>query len=251
MRLGDAGGPRAGRRRGRDPARHAAQARSTPAPSRSCCCAAAPPPTRTRTPSSWRADRARAAARRAARRWPPPRRPPPRRRRRRQPPIPVIGIGEQSPEMFANPYFKALDVKHVRVITAWDSLRHTLVARRRSTTTWSPRATAGVQRAARLRPLPQRQAQGAPPRAGRARVHQGVPEVQEALPVGEGLADLERGQPLRRADLPQGRAASPASTTTSGTTATAARSSPPTCSTRPTMAPWVQRVPAHGAATTR
>ena len=39
-------------------------------------------------------------------------------------PIPVIGIGEQNPEMFSNPYFAALNIKHVRVITAWDSLRH-------------------------------------------------------------------------------------------------------------------------------
>ena len=39
-------------------------------------------------------------------------------------PIPVIGIGEQNPEMFGSPYFKALGVRHVRVITAWDSLRH-------------------------------------------------------------------------------------------------------------------------------
>ena len=39
-------------------------------------------------------------------------------------PIPVIGIGEQNPEMFASPYFKALKIKHVRVVTAWDSLRH-------------------------------------------------------------------------------------------------------------------------------
>jgi len=39
-------------------------------------------------------------------------------------PIPVVGIGEQSPEMFSNPYFTALGVEHVRVITAWDSLRH-------------------------------------------------------------------------------------------------------------------------------
>jgi len=37
---------------------------------------------------------------------------------------PVIGIGEQNPEIFANRHFQALDVKHVRVITAWDSLRH-------------------------------------------------------------------------------------------------------------------------------
>jgi len=43
---------------------------------------------------------------------------------RKELPIPVIGIGEQSPEMFSNPYFTALDVQHVRVITAWDSLRH-------------------------------------------------------------------------------------------------------------------------------
>src|SRR5687767_13880220 len=42
----------------------------------------------------------------------------------REHPIPIIGIGEQSPEIFSSPYFKALKVKHVRVITAWDSLRH-------------------------------------------------------------------------------------------------------------------------------
>ena len=39
-------------------------------------------------------------------------------------PIPVIGIGEQNPQIFSNPYFKALGVKQVRYITAWDSLRH-------------------------------------------------------------------------------------------------------------------------------
>jgi polysaccharide biosynthesis protein PslG len=39
-------------------------------------------------------------------------------------PIPLIGIGEQNPAMFANPYFGKLNVKYVRVITAWDSLRH-------------------------------------------------------------------------------------------------------------------------------
>ena len=59
---------------------------------------------------------------------------------RKQPPIPVIGIGEQNPEMFASPYFRALGVKHVRVITAWDSLRHRW-SRDRWTTTCSPRAT--------------------------------------------------------------------------------------------------------------
>ncbi len=43
---------------------------------------------------------------------------------KKQHPIPVIGIGEQNPAMFANPYFGRLKVRHVRVITAWDSLRH-------------------------------------------------------------------------------------------------------------------------------
>src|SRR4029079_2824135 len=39
-------------------------------------------------------------------------------------PIPVRGIGEQNPVMFSSPYFTALKIKHVRVVTAWDSLRH-------------------------------------------------------------------------------------------------------------------------------
>ena len=39
-------------------------------------------------------------------------------------PIPIVGIGEQNAEMFFNPYFTRLGAKHVRVITAWDSLRH-------------------------------------------------------------------------------------------------------------------------------
>jgi hypothetical protein len=43
---------------------------------------------------------------------------------KKAPPVPIVGIGEQSPEMFANPHFQELRVKHVRVITAWDSLRH-------------------------------------------------------------------------------------------------------------------------------
>jgi len=39
-------------------------------------------------------------------------------------PNPVVGIGEQNPVMFSSPYFTALKIKHVRVVTAWDSLRH-------------------------------------------------------------------------------------------------------------------------------
>ena len=37
---------------------------------------------------------------------------------------PAIGIGEQSPQIFSNPYFTALGVKRVRYITAWNSLRY-------------------------------------------------------------------------------------------------------------------------------
>ena len=39
-------------------------------------------------------------------------------------PVPAVGIGEQSPQIFSNPYFTALSVRRVRYITAWDSLRH-------------------------------------------------------------------------------------------------------------------------------
>jgi hypothetical protein len=39
-------------------------------------------------------------------------------------PVPAIGIGEQSPQIFSNPYFTALGVKRVRYITAWNSLRY-------------------------------------------------------------------------------------------------------------------------------
>jgi hypothetical protein len=38
-------------------------------------------------------------------------------------PIPVIGIGEQSPDIFGNYYFSKLRVKHVRIITSWNTLR--------------------------------------------------------------------------------------------------------------------------------
>ena len=159
-------------------------------------------------------------------------------------PIPVIGIGEQNPEMFASPYFRALE-RQARARHHGLGLAAPPLVARRAGPLHVRRARRRREGAARLRPRAQHEAQGAPPRAERARVHQGVPEVQEALPVAEGVADLERGQPLRRADLPQGRAASPASSTTSGTTASAARSSPPTCSTRPTMPRVGARVPPH------
>jgi hypothetical protein len=42
---------------------------------------------------------------------------------RTSPSVRAIGIGEQSPQIFSNPYFTALGVKRVRYITAWNSLR--------------------------------------------------------------------------------------------------------------------------------
>jgi len=42
----------------------------------------------------------------------------------RSAPVPLIGVGDQNPRMFVNPYFGRLDIKYARVITAWDSLKH-------------------------------------------------------------------------------------------------------------------------------
>jgi len=36
---------------------------------------------------------------------------------------PVIGVGEQSSALFADPYFEALGVQHVRYVVGWDALR--------------------------------------------------------------------------------------------------------------------------------
>ena len=36
---------------------------------------------------------------------------------------PVIGVGEQSSRLFADPYFEALGVRHVRYVVGWDALR--------------------------------------------------------------------------------------------------------------------------------
>ena len=37
--------------------------------------------------------------------------------------IPIIGIGEQNPEIFSSRYFQKLRIKHVRVTAAWNALR--------------------------------------------------------------------------------------------------------------------------------
>ena len=35
----------------------------------------------------------------------------------------MIGVGEQSSALFADPYFEALGVRHVRYVVGWDALR--------------------------------------------------------------------------------------------------------------------------------
>ena len=117
--------------------------------------------------------------------------------------------------MFSSPYFKALEDQ----ARPRDHRLGLAAPPRGRATTWTRTCTPPARRAcaccsASATPAARsaRSAAACPRVQG---VHQGVPQVQAALPVGEGLADLERGQPLRRADLPQGRAASRASTTTS------------------------------------
>jgi len=39
-------------------------------------------------------------------------------------PMPQIGIADQKPDMFGDPRFAALGIKHVRLTVSWDALRH-------------------------------------------------------------------------------------------------------------------------------
>ena len=203
MRLGERRGRRAGRRRGRDPARHAAQAvQHRPRAARAAVLLRARLLARGHRPR-WRPDvrcarccsRAVLAAVVAA---------PARRGRRRQQRRSRDRDRRAEPGDVLQPVLQgARSVKHVRVITAWDSLRHKW-SRDDLDDYMNAAHAAGVQVLlgfGHSRSAKRKVRRYVPRRQG---VHQGVPEVQEALPVGEGLADLERGQPLRRADLPQG-----------------------------------------------
>ena len=64
-----------------------------------------------------------------------------------------------------------------------------------------------------------------------ARVQVRVPPVPRALPVGQDLRDVERGEPLRRADVPPRAARRRVLAQAARGVPDAARSSPPSCST--------------------
>src|SRR5690242_9665853 len=94
---------------------------TTRARSRWCCCAAARrrTPTRTRSSSSVRRALVLAALLAAALLSAPAHAAKPK------PKVndPAIGVGEQSPALFGDPYFEALRVRHVRYVVGWDALR--------------------------------------------------------------------------------------------------------------------------------
>ena len=130
MRLGDGGGRRARGRHRRDRAGHARTSSSTPARSRSSCSAAARPRTPTRTPSCCEASSwplLLAAAGRSRR--------PPRAA------APLIGIGEQHPQIFTDAAFAPLGIRDVRFIASYDALELRLAARRARRLPARPRAT--------------------------------------------------------------------------------------------------------------
>ena len=142
---------------------------------------------------------------------------------------PLIGIGEQKPEMFQDARWQAL------------GLTRGALHRRRGTcsTTGAARAARHLDgrrarvrrpRAARLRALAAIGA-AAQEAAVRRHVRARVPAHPQALSRGPRLDHLERGQPPVPADLQPAAARSRASTGSCAATAAAAGSSPPTCST--------------------
>ena len=170
---------------------------------RSCCCAAARRPTPTPTRSSWRRNPPDLPI------HPPdaPFRSPPHRgsgRPRLGAPAAgalTIGIADQKADMFSDVRFQDTGITHARLSVPWDALRGALRAPGpRRVDAGRPRR--GRQPADLLRPL-----RGEPPQAADARaLPLRVPPLPRRLPVGPRLRDLERGQPLRRADLPPPRA---------------------------------------------
>ena len=172
---------------------------------RSCSCAAAPPPTPTRTPcSSKTLD-------------------PPRLRRRcavctcrcARRSLCVLAVVAA---VLASPRRRARS--RSASPTTRPTCSSTRASRRRAHATRASRS-AGTR--CRARGRPRRSTRGWPPRAARASTRSSrfghsrtdrrepadaralpvrVPPLPRALPVGEGVRRLERGQPLRRADLP-------------------------------------------------
>ena len=125
--------------------------------------------------------------------------------------------------------------RDVRYVVAWDALRFHVEQRDEVDAYMTAARAPGARRAARLRPLAQSRSAGRAAPCPRRGFRKEFLKFRDALPVGARLPDLERGQPLRRADLPQGPASPPATTTTPRTTAAAARSSAADVLDTPTM----------------
>ena len=174
---------------------------------RSCSCAAAPPPTPTRTPcSSKTLD-------------------PPRLRRRArfahadgQALVPCVlhgrggRAGLRRAGERAHGRHRRQEGRHVlrpavRVVghhatraslVGWDALSSPWQTEADSTRGWPRRTGRASTRSSRFGAL----AHGPPPPAHARALPVRVPPLPRALPVGEGVRHLERGQPLRRADVP-------------------------------------------------
>ena len=105
---------------------------------------------------------------------------------------PVIGVGEQTPGVFADPFFTRLGVRHVRYVVAWDALRKPLD--RAEVDRWMAAAEA-----ARVRVLlafnVSRDLAPAPRRALARPLPAHVPVLPRPLSVRDRVHHLERGQP--------------------------------------------------------
>ena len=160
-----------------------------------------------------------------------------------------VGVGEQNPAMFDSARWQSLSLKRVRYLVHWNWNRSATdrVRGRRVHESRPHRAPAGardVHRCSRL--LRQRQvqeeAQGLP-RAEREGVPLLLQGLRQAVPVGQDVLGLERGQPrlaARRTASPSWRSA----TTTccaSWRARASSRWSRPTCSIRRTCAPTCGR----------
>ncbi len=137
---------------------------------------------------------------------------------RRRPPPPskigqhalVVGIGEQHPAMFGDPRFKALAIRYARISIGWNALEsRSRVPGARHLAARCPRRRRApadllrtlLDRRTRSRRLPTRR-----------RIRPPVPAAARALPVGDRLRGVERGQLLRAAHLPLALAWSPPTT---------------------------------------
>ena len=130
--------------------------------------------------------------------------------------------------MFFDPRFSDLGIRHVRLVVPWDVLN--VRWQRQELDQWLHHA-----RRTRAQPLI---AFTHSRRTGARRVLPSVDhwsrrfaQLPPPLPVGPRLRDVERGQPLRRADVPPGQARRPLLAGDAPPLPARAGSSPPSCST--------------------